>query len=632
MSFLQGLFGPPNVEKLQAKGNVKGLIKALGYKKDEDVREAAAKALGEIGDARAVEPLIAASLQDKGSVGDVKYGFSGVSYRVRPAAAKALVSIGVPAVQPLIAALGDGDEDVRRAAAGALGQIGDPRAVEPLIAALRDKNSDVRRRAAEALGKLRDARAVDPLIAALKDQNMYACKAAAGALGQIGDPRAVEPLIAALSNENGDVRKAAAGALVKIGVPAVEPLIAVLRWDKDVRQAAAGALGQIGDARAVEPLITALKDKDKYVCLAAVKALGNLGWQPDQSEAGAVYWVEKRKWHKCVEIGAPAVEPLIAALNDRESVRKAAANTLGQIGDARAVEPLIAALKDEYWSVCQAAAGALVKIGVPAVEPLIAVLRWDKDVRQGQAAAGALGQIGDARAVEPLIAALKEEIRSVRRDAATALGQIGDARAVEPLIAALKDQDMYTCEAAAEALDNLGWQPHRSETGAVYWVAKRQWNRCVEIGTPAVKPLIAALKDKDNKRVRAAAAGALGQIGDRRAVEPLIAALKDQDMYTCEAAAEALDNLGWQPDKSETGATYWAAKVGPLIAALENEGVSVRRSAAEALVALYRGGKLDERSKQRILAMRTTMAQPHRSYKQLSDCTGHQDTGIGVTF
>jgi len=486
MSFLQGLFGPPNVEKLQAKGNVKGLIKALGYKKDEDVREAAAKALGEIGDARAVEPLIAASLQDKGSVGDVKYGFSGVSYRVRPAAAKALVSIGVPAVQPLIAALGDGDEDVRRAAAGALGQIGDPRAVEPLIAALRDKNSDVRRRAAEALGKLRDARAVDPLIAALKDQNMYACKAAAGALGQIGDPRAVEPLIAALSNENGDVRKAAAGALVKIGVP--------------------------------------------------------------------------------------------------------------------------------------------------AVEPLIAVLRWDKDVRQGQAAAGALGQIGDARAVEPLIAALKEEIRSVRRDAATALGQIGDARAVEPLIAALKDQDMYTCEAAAEALDNLGWQPHRSETGAVYWVAKRQWNRCVEIGTPAVKPLIAALKDKDNKRVRAAAAGALGQIGDRRAVEPLIAALKDQDMYTCEAAAEALDNLGWQPDKSETGATYWAAKVGPLIAALENEGVSVRRSAAEALVALYRGGKLDERSKQRILAMRTTMAQPHRSYKQLSDCTGHQDTGIGVTF
>ena len=28
------LFGPPNVKKLKAKGNVKGLIKALGYDKD----------------------------------------------------------------------------------------------------------------------------------------------------------------------------------------------------------------------------------------------------------------------------------------------------------------------------------------------------------------------------------------------------------------------------------------------------------------------------------------------------------------------------------------------------------------------------------------------------------------------
>jgi len=102
-------------------------------------------------------------------------------------------------------------------------------------------------------------------------------------------------------------------------------------------------------------------------------------------------------------------------------------------------------------------------------------------------------------------------------------------------------------------------------------------------------------------------------------------------MYACKAAAEALDNLGWQPDRNETGATYWAAKVEPLIAALYHSRGGVRRSAAEALVALYRGGKLDERSKQKILAMRKTMAQP-REYKQSSDCTDHRDIGIGVTF
>lgn len=50
-----GLF-KSKVEKMKAKRDVEGLIKAL---KDEDwnVREAAASALGEIGDKRAVKPL-----------------------------------------------------------------------------------------------------------------------------------------------------------------------------------------------------------------------------------------------------------------------------------------------------------------------------------------------------------------------------------------------------------------------------------------------------------------------------------------------------------------------------------------------------------------------------------------------
>ena len=54
------LFGPPDVDKLKAKGDIKGLIKALGYQRDWQVRVSAARALGEIGDARAVEALIGA--------------------------------------------------------------------------------------------------------------------------------------------------------------------------------------------------------------------------------------------------------------------------------------------------------------------------------------------------------------------------------------------------------------------------------------------------------------------------------------------------------------------------------------------------------------------------------------------
>jgi HEAT repeat protein len=65
---------------------------------------------------------------------------------------------------------------------------------------------------------------------------------------------------------------------------------------------------------------------------------------------------------------------------------------------------------------------------------LIAALK-DKDERVPWLAVKALGLIRDARAVEPLAAALKD--KNVQKSAAEALGLIGDARAVEPLTAAL---------------------------------------------------------------------------------------------------------------------------------------------------------------------------------------------------
>jgi HEAT repeat protein len=49
--------GTPNVQKMSERLDIEGLIKALGYEKDCDVRWHAAKALGEIGDSRAAGPL-----------------------------------------------------------------------------------------------------------------------------------------------------------------------------------------------------------------------------------------------------------------------------------------------------------------------------------------------------------------------------------------------------------------------------------------------------------------------------------------------------------------------------------------------------------------------------------------------
>ena len=446
-----GLLGPPNIRKLKAKGKVKGLIKALGYK-DWFIRNSAAEALGEIGDVRAVEPLIAALIDPNGDI--------------RRASASALGKIGdVRAVEPLIAVLKI--NSVSKDAAKALDtlewtpdegeagayylaaklqwdkcvQIGSL-AVEPLITMLGDSDENIRRASASALGEIGDARAVKPLIAVLVDRDENVRRASADALGKIGDVRAVMPLIDRLNADNVYLRMAFADALVKFGSQAVEPLITALKdCFETKREAAIDLLGKIGDVRAVEPLIASLKDANKSVRWASARALERFGSQ--------------------------TVEPLIVVLDDpKNPLRKAAIDLLGKIGDVRAAEPLIIALKDPH-----------------------------KDIRR--ASASALGNIGDVRAVGPLIAVLKDLNEHEREPAIEALGNIGDVRAVEPLTAVLKDLNEHERELAIEALERLGWTPDEDEAGAYYWVVKLEWEKCVRIGSPAVEPLIAALKNPD---------------------------------------------------------------------------------------------------------------------------------------
>jgi len=175
-------------------------------------------------------------------------------------------------VEPLIAALKDGDQGIRRSATEALVKIGAP-AVEPLIAAFKDQ--DVRKYVARALSRIGDPRATEPLSAGLKDQNGDVRTAAAEALGHIGAP-AVEPLMAAFKYQG--VRRYATEALAHIGAPAVEPLMLALRdEDLDVRKYVARALGRIGDPRARKLLRGAKLDPDESVRKVATEGLAGQG-------------------------------------------------------------------------------------------------------------------------------------------------------------------------------------------------------------------------------------------------------------------------------------------------------------------------------------------------------------------
>jgi HEAT repeat protein len=195
---------------------------------DEKVGDSAAEALGEIGDPRAIAPLILASQETFGAIAGLK-------------------KFGESAVLALIASLKDADPTARFRFTQILGWMGKV-ALAPLVAALKDADAVVRSAAALALGQLRDARATAPLHAALQDEDGAVRSSAALALGKLGDPQAVAPLITALESPDADIRRAAAEMLGELDDA-----------DADVRSAAAEALGRLGNFQAVAPLVAALK-------------------------------------------------------------------------------------------------------------------------------------------------------------------------------------------------------------------------------------------------------------------------------------------------------------------------------------------------------------------------------------
>jgi HEAT repeat protein len=125
------------------------------------------------------------------------------------------------------------------------------------------------------------------------------------------------------------------------------------------------------------------------------------------------------------------VVPALIELLERDDVSGAgqsAAWALGEIGDRRAVEPLLAATRKR--GLTSAAITALVKLrDERALAPIIDIFQ-----KTNQAdLATVLGNWGDTRAVEPLIAAMRNPDAHIRYYTARALGRIGDERAVPVL-------------------------------------------------------------------------------------------------------------------------------------------------------------------------------------------------------
>jgi len=210
-----------------------------------------------------------------GDFGEVILALQSTDDDLREEAARALGELqDLRAVTPLISALEDPNHYVRREVAKSLGRLGDERAIPALINALKDDDRSGREGAAEGLADMKE-KALDPLIKSLKDPDWHVRMGVLISLRIIGDKRAISGIIDALKDENRFVRREAVKSLGRIGDERmIVPLTGALKdEDRSVRMRAVGALAKYGGDIVIEPLIVALKDNDSGVRLRALQAL-----------------------------------------------------------------------------------------------------------------------------------------------------------------------------------------------------------------------------------------------------------------------------------------------------------------------------------------------------------------------
>lgn len=329
-----------------------------------------------------------------------------------------------------------------------------------------ERNADVPLGALLSLGLLGDKTIVPEIEGWLKSGRMGKMKMdeiqrawAISALGKIGDPAALKIVSDHLGYRNGLVAKAAMIAMGQL-VPQAskdDQLNYVKRFvkaidaegDTGARNFGVIALGRIGGASGVSEdvrkgcqatIIKQFMDGGKVTERPfAALALGLLGFESDPKK-------EKKPQEYRYELATIIRREFQELKGDKPSLG-AQAIALGMLGDNRdeTVDLLIKVLGDrgQDKKLRGAAAMALGLIGAPrAKDAVMKALeeREDRDLRVDTAVAA--GLLGDSNAVAKLCEVVTDakasqfELGSV----ALALGQIGDARSIGPLVQILEPE------------------------------------------------------------------------------------------------------------------------------------------------------------------------------------------------
>ncbi len=363
---------------------VRPALERLLGSETEDVAEQAVSALRGLGEAAAAEAVLELAMD------------ADRSRDLRAAAARAAGRLGDEAIaERLLEILEDADSDIRVAAAEAIGEIGQPGMGAELVAVYEGLEGgggearSLRRALIETFGKVKAEEAVDLLIEHVKAYDHWIeVRLAMVALSHIGDERAIEPMSEALRKEPLRIRAHQDYVADHYGIPAlvrfndpraIETLLYLAQREgggPNTPVIALRAIGDIDHPDALGKLIDMLADPDIEAGMkesAIAPALIDLGEQavpelfhllreaspPDDPGATdpGIYAAELLAFY-----GWSVAEKVVELVENPDTPRhvlRRAILCLREVGDDRAVAPLTGLLEHSDERVRRWAVDAL---------------------------------------------------------------------------------------------------------------------------------------------------------------------------------------------------------------------------------------------------------------------------------
>jgi len=440
------------------------------------------------------------------------------------------------------------DKMIRAEAANSLKGSTDKADIEALVRILSDEYWIVRKAAADSLVET-GAEAVDHLLDALEEGNEDTCYWASRILGRIDQKDLTERLIALLDHARPEVEKYAARALLEKGEVVIEDLITTLRGgERQQRFWAVRTLGDIGSRTSVPALIGALEDEDWAIRQEATRALGEVG-APEAADELRDIIVREDAWTvrveaaralskirdslmgstdhmlgdwrtSCRPVDTKVIDSLVSAMEDETEdleMKLSTIHVLGEMGGGRAVDVLLSCLTHPRGEIRAQAARALGKTGDRTSVPALGRATQDSYLQVRKHAVEALGLVKSRRSVDYLTEAMMDTEAEVRSLAAKAIGLQRVPESAEVLLRALSDESEDVRYRAAESLGKLG--------------ARRTLTSLIEL-----------LQDPSGA-VRESAISAMGSIGDLACVEPLLEYLPALSARELDAALATLSHL-----------------------------------------------------------------------------------------